>query len=327
MTSYSKNNIRKTDPELSVKDRLNSVLVRLTINRSNYIVQPGLYSINDPDKDSPVLVSSNYRQSFNILRKNLKGIPAWILVIDTKGINVWCSAGKGTFCDEEIKRSIKKTNLKKIVSHRKIILPQLSAPGVSAYRLKKMTGFEAVYGPVRAEDIPEFLKTGECDEEMRTVRFSLFDRLIVAPAEIVQGMKYLFTLLVIIFFIMLMMDRTELFLNSSINIIAGYLAGTVLGPAFLFYLPGRAFSVKGFFAGIYMSVLLFFTGLSDKSPGYSFGSVMIVAAISSFLLLNFTGSSTYTSLSGVKKEMRYAIPFQIALFLTGFAIFAISLRS
>lgn len=70
---------------------------RWGINRMSYKVPPGLYAVGQPNQDSPVLVSANYKLSFDMLRKELAGLDAWIMVIDTKGINVWCAAGKGTF--------------------------------------------------------------------------------------------------------------------------------------------------------------------------------------------------------------------------------------
>ena len=74
--------------------------------RMKYSVAPGLYSIGGPDKDSDVFVSANYKLSFDMLRRELKGMNAWILVLDTKAINVWCAAGKRTFSADEIVKRI-----------------------------------------------------------------------------------------------------------------------------------------------------------------------------------------------------------------------------
>jgi acetyl-CoA decarbonylase/synthase complex subunit gamma len=41
-------------------------------------------------------------------------------------------------------------------------------------------------------------------------------------------------------------------------------------------------------------------------------------------MMNFTGSSTYTSLSGVRKEMRRALPVQISSASLGLIIFIVS---
>ncbi len=86
----------------------------------DYAIDPGLYALGDPDRESPVLVSANYKMSFDDLRSALPGRNLWILVLDTKGINVWCAAGKGTFGTEELVKRIEASHLKEIVSHRSI---------------------------------------------------------------------------------------------------------------------------------------------------------------------------------------------------------------
>jgi len=115
--------ITPTSAELTFRDILGTWKARWGIGRMNFIVEPGLYSLGKPDKNSPVLVSANYKMSFDKLRKELKGIDAWILVLDTKGINVWCAAGKGTFGTQELLNRIAIVQLEKVVSHRTVIFP------------------------------------------------------------------------------------------------------------------------------------------------------------------------------------------------------------
>jgi len=83
-------------------DRLGAWKARWGIRRMQYAIEPGLYAVQAPSADSPVLVSANYKMSFDRLRSQLAGIDAWILALDTRGINVWCAAGKGTFGTDEI---------------------------------------------------------------------------------------------------------------------------------------------------------------------------------------------------------------------------------
>jgi len=91
--------------------------------------------------ESPVLVTANYKLSFDALRKELAGLAIWILVIDTRGINVWCAAGKSTFSDDEIALQVQRAGLDKIVSHRELTLPQFGASGVASHKLKRKCGF------------------------------------------------------------------------------------------------------------------------------------------------------------------------------------------
>ncbi|PKL12412.1 MAG: acetyl-CoA synthase subunit gamma, partial [Spirochaetae bacterium HGW-Spirochaetae-6] len=141
---------------LEWKDRLGAYKVRWGMNRMGYKVNPGLYAVGNPVPESPVLVSANYKLTFDRVRKNFNGLNVWLLILDTRGVNVWCAAGKGTFGTKELVNRIKKTALDKVVSHRQLILPQLGAVGVSAAETAKGTGFKVSYGPVRIEDIKEY---------------------------------------------------------------------------------------------------------------------------------------------------------------------------
>ena len=98
--------------------------------------------------------------------------------------------------------------------------------------------------------------------------------------------------------------------------IAAVLAGAVLTPLLLPWLPGRAFSLKGLTVGLVMAVLhgVVWWSLVATLPGkLEMGGWMLLGpAFAAFLAMNFTGASTFTSPSGVEKEMRWALPFEIA---------------
>ena len=159
----------------------------------------GPVRLGSPTTDSPVFASANYTLSFDALRSALAGTDAWILVLDTKGINVWCAAGKGTFGTGELIRRIAVTGLSEVVAHRKIILPQLGAPGVSAQEVARYSGFSVRYGPVRARDLPEYLTTHTATREMRTVRFPLADRLVLCPMELVHALLPMIAVAVVLY--------------------------------------------------------------------------------------------------------------------------------
>ena len=169
---------------LTLRDHLGTVGARTGFARSNYKITPGLYCLGTADKNSPVLVTANYKLSFDALRCQLGGQNVWLLVIDTRGINVWCAAGKGTFSAEEIAYQVQRAKLEQIVSHRELLLPQLSANGVAAHDLKRLCGLRGRFGPILAADLPEFLQTGEASEKMRTVTFTLRERAVLIPLEI-----------------------------------------------------------------------------------------------------------------------------------------------
>jgi hypothetical protein len=89
--------VPRVDTRLRPTDHLGTWRVRWGIGRMRYRVDPGLYAVGQPTPDSPVLVFANYKMSFDGLRSQLAGVDAWVLVLDTQGVNVWCAAGKGTF--------------------------------------------------------------------------------------------------------------------------------------------------------------------------------------------------------------------------------------
>jgi hypothetical protein len=329
--SHDGRQIPRVSTDLSRADRFGDLKVRLAFGRMRYTVEPGLYAVGEPTAESPVFVSANYRLSFNRLRSRLAGRDGWILVLDTKGINVWCAAGKGTFGTEELVGRIEQVRLGEIVTHRKLILPQLSAPGVSAHAVKQQSGFRVIYGPVRSDDIPAFLDAGmKATEQMRRVEFPLADRAVLIPVELISWGKY-----VVVAAICLMalagLNRdgysAKLVVSdgvwSAVILLGGLVAAAVLGPVLLPWLPGRAFSVKGLWIGLAISLGLGLWGSRSNIPGLIAWFLMI-PALTSFVVMNFTGASTYTSLSGVKREMRIAVPAQLICAVAGVGLWLVA---
>ena len=325
-------NVPQVQPVLTRRDRWGSVKARLGIDRMNYKVDPGLYALGNPDTSSPVLVTANYKMSFDRLRGGLPGLNAWILVLDTKGINVWCAAGKGTFGTEELIRRIAASGLQNIVSHRNLILPQLGAPGIAAHSVKKFSGFRVNYGPIRAEDLPAYLTAGmKATAAMRIMTFPLKDRAVLIPIEFVEAMKAFLIIAPVLLFLGGIAGSGSFGANAASHglfavtaLLSAVIGGTVLNPLLLPYLPGRAFSVKGFFLGFVIAFFLLYLRGSNmqlwSGRAEAAAWFLIIPAVSGYLAMNFTGCSTYTSLSGVKREMHWALPVQIAAGAAGIVV-------
>ncbi len=286
--------------------------------RNNYKLIPGLYCVGSPGAESPILVTANYKLSFDALRTELTGIQAWLLVVDTRGINVWCAAGKGTFSTAEIAYQVKNAQLDKIVTHREIILPQLGAVGVAVLDLKKTCDFKGIFGPVQARDIPEFLQKGQvADEAMRTVTFSLAERTVLVPVEICLLWKPLLIALMTIFVlsgigpeIYSFTDAWRRGLAAASTSVLAVIAGAIVTPLLLPWIPGRQFWLKGMQTGLIaglVAYLLFSTGVGRLA---GFGLFLWATSTASYLAMNFTGSTPFTSLSGVGHEMRRGLPLQ-----------------
>ena len=307
--------------DLVRSDRLGAWRVRWGFGRDDYRVRPGLYALGTPDALAAVLVTANYKLTFDQLRASLPGLDAWLLVVDTRGINVWCAAGKGTFCAEEIGRVVRESCLAEIVEHRRLILPQLSASGVAAHRVKEACGFRATFGPVRAADLPAFLAAGmKAEREMRTVTFTMRERAVLTPVELATAWDRRMLLAYGGILAASAFDRDGVSLSRALRrggpvIGAAWLAllaGGVVMPLALPWLPGRAFALKGAVAGGLLAVATAVASGRHLSPAARLAMLAGMPAVSSYAAMNFTGSSPIASPSGVELEMRQALPLQAA---------------
>jgi len=303
---------------LTSRDTMDHLLAKLGQNRTGHRVTPGLYSLGSPGPDSPVVVTANYTLSFDAVRSSLANLDTYILVLDTKGINVWCAAGKGTFGTDELINRIRNTGLSSVVHHHRVILPQLGAPGVAAHEVHKATGFHVEYGPVRASDLKEFLIQRVATPEMREVTFDLWDRIVLIPVELRSAALYAVAGTIALWFLGGWLPAA--------GFLAAVLAGTVIFPVLLPYLPTADFSTKGMVLGIIVAAP--FASLAFLTTGQGtplwVGLTAVIAilltlpAVTAYLALNFTGCTPYTSRTGVKKEIARYIPF-----IAGFAILGI----
>ncbi|MDR2585347.1 MAG: hypothetical protein LBC84_03890 [Prevotellaceae bacterium] len=318
--------VEQVSTEWTNKDWLSTIKVRWSIGRMDYNVAPGLYAVGAPDMNADVYVSCNFKLSFDHLRRALHGMNAWILVLDTKGINVWCAAGKGTFGTKELAFRIKEHQLEKVVNHKKIIAPQLGATGVSAYKIKEEEGFKVIYGPVKADDISAFVANGyKATPEMRKINFNLWGRMKLIPVELFYA-KYYLIIIPAIFFILSGVNAHGFSVDLSwsnggraiINLCVAYLSGCVLTPILLPIIPFKRFSLKGVAIGWLMALLLLYLNFLSTNILEIISWFLLIGGISSFMAMNFTGASTFTSLSGVQREMKISLPVQICSVAIGF---------
>jgi CO dehydrogenase/acetyl-CoA synthase delta subunit len=308
-----------TSSRITGVDRLIHALARAGVRRNEWRVSPGLYRLGAAGPDSPVFVSANYKLSFDALREALDGIDCYIMVLDTKGINVWCAAGKRTFGTDEVVYRIERTGLAEVVEHRRLILPQLSATGVAAHEVRERSGFRVTYGPVRASDIKEFMESGKASDEMRLVRFDLKDRAVLIPVEAKSALP-----------IALGASTLAALAGDPVaaaGITAASFAGFAGVPALLPWLPGEDFSVKGFALGGLVALAAAIAALRDD--GSSMGIrllratsyALLLPPISAFASLNFTGCSTYTSPTGVRKEIDTYVRLMAGMAASGFIMY------
>ena len=323
-----------TVPRVATKwsrlDRVEHFRCRMGSFRNRYTVAPGLYAVGRPAASAEVFVTANYKLSFDHLRRALDGIDAWILVLDTRGVNVWCAAGKGTFGTEELVRRMTSVGLERVVAHRRIVVPQLGASGVTAHEVQRATRFRVHFGPVRASDIASYLRGGlEASPEMRRVRFGVGDRAVLVPMELVPALK---ALLVYAAGVLLLfgIDRQGCSLDEAWSAgvpVAGLglvamISGALVTPLLLPLIPGRAFAFKGALAGLvltggYGALVPAIHGSGRALTAFAY---VFTPAASSYLALQFTGSTTFTSMSGVRKELRFWLPVHLAALAVAVAL-------
>jgi len=297
-------------PALELSDRVGAWKARWGIGRMSYLVPAGVYALGSPTPDDPVLVTANYKMCYDLVRRELAGRNVWLLILETHGINVWCAAGMGTFGTEELATRLEITRLATVVRHRTLILPLLGAPGVSAHEVLARTGFSVAFAAIEARDIPRYLDGGmRTTAAMRELTFTFRERLVLVPVELVTALKG--SVWIAPPLALAASWREGHFspaaaLPALLAYTGAIAAGTIAAPLALPWLPTRSFAVKGAVAGVLWSLLfLAATGWRGLPAA---ATVLLVTAFTSFLTLNFTGSTPYTSPSGVKREMRLSLP-------------------
>jgi len=198
--------------------------------------------------------------------------------------------------------------------------------------VKELSGFRVVYGPIRSTDLAAFMDHGfRATPEMRCKTFSLWERTVLIPVELVDALKVAVIVLPVFFVLSGLIGTGSFWTNAADHgllalyaIVSAILAGSILTPILLPWLPGRAFSAKGLIPGIAAALIIAALGADALTqwPGRVeiAAWMLLVVAAGTYLAMNFTGASTYTSLSGVKKEMRVALPLQIAGAVLGLAM-------
>lgn len=144
--------------------------------------EPGVRAVGQPDDLSPVIVTANYDLTVRRVTRALAGQNVWLVVAPASGINVWCAASGGHFGTHQVVTALKTSGIAERVRHRRAILPQLAATGVIAREVTHRTGWRVRFGPVYAQDLPDYMETGEKTDAMRRVRFGAVERLEMAAS-------------------------------------------------------------------------------------------------------------------------------------------------
>lgn len=168
---------------MNLRSYIIMTIVETLLRALPFRAKTGLVRIGSPDKNSPVFLTCNFHLTVERVKRALKGMDAYLLVANSRGINVWCAATGGLFTSHDVVSVLKTSGIEDLVAHRNVILPQFAAAGIEATVVRKKTGWNIIWGPVYASDIPLFLKNGlEKTPQMREVRFPMSQRIEMAVA-------------------------------------------------------------------------------------------------------------------------------------------------
>jgi len=289
--------------------------------RKTFSIRPGLYHTGCCyDFNTPLIVTANYHLTVFLLWRTLRRLNVRILVIDTGGINVWCSSGKGNFSAQAIIKQLSRFPAEMLGNNGKLelILPKLSLAGVNLRELRQ-AGYKPRIGPIYRQDIPEFLESGEA-KDMKDARysFSLRDRLFILPATLLQTGHYALYLAAALYIWHHFFPT-----GTHWQILPLSLALSLLYVLLFPRLPGRAFTTKAI--SLYaLLALVIITQLSANNswPEDSYSLLFYSLFTAGFLLffaLSFTGNSGVSNYSLVKREIIRFLPVSAVLLLASLA--------
>ena len=292
--------------------------------KRTYAVAPGLYYTGSSyDRDAPLLVTANYLLTVLLAVRRVREFNARLLVVDTDGINVWCSAGKGKFSRDTILDQLERYDRSLLSGEDRptLILPKVSFSGVDLASLRG-SGIRPVIGPVYAKDLPQYLSDpplNDCSEDR--VVFGLQSRLFTWLPGLLQTLGYSFTLILLLWI-------AHLLWGSSIPAVGILLLTVLLATAYpiLFpWLPGTRFAVKGLWLGAGVSVGIAALTVAGLLPAARVVTALLFAMGSAvFFSLAYTGNSAVSNYSRIRRETAHFLPLYVLLYIASLVSFIIT---
>jgi len=267
----------------------------------------GLIKIGSPDRNSPVFLTCNFDLTVEMLKRAIRGSDAYLLVANSRGINVWCGAAGGRFTNHDVISVLKTSGIENLIEHRTVILPQLSAVGIQPHIIYQKTGWRAVFGPVYAKDIIKYINAGnKKTEQMRKVRFGFFDRLEVAvlwafPMSVISAVILAFLWQKMIVPSVSIAWAVSLIVFLSFPLYSKYINPKRERKGFLIFDFGKI-AVMIIFLCFIITYVSLYTLLIDRFESGLFLSLGAVALIVIFIISIDLAGSTPVYKSGLHKE-------------------------
>jgi len=299
-------------------------------------IEPGIYRSGNPTKNSPIIVTSNYDFTYIKVMRNLRHIDTWVLCVDSNGINVWCAARGNDFGNEQILEAVEATGIKNFTDQKTLILPQLSAGGVSIPQLPKKSEkfpFKIKFGPVWSKHLPQYLeeKPNKKPDYMKLAKFSLSHRMRAWVTHTTFLLRKIFLLPIIGFLAIFVLSLPWI---NKLNWVAELISWIIISNALiaiLFPLSSftRSFIKKGMVFGFITSIVL--GGISWLLHGsliFILLNVILFFWIAFFSTMSFSGYTMATSpreiqeeYSSFKKINKFLLIIGIILSIIGIIIY------
>jgi len=248
----------------------------------------GLYKVGSPGNDSPILVTGNFELTVRRVCSAVKNFDCWLLVCDSRGVNVWCASMAGHFTTDSVLQAVQRTNLTERAEGRLLILPQLCASSVLPRVLESRTDFHVRFGPLNISDLDTYRKN-PVDPAVRAARFPVIARL-----EMALGSPLMLTIVMILLYNFIGPNHLPVLVPIL------YLASLVHGLLF----PHRPVKRIGPWALLYGAVWFLVAGLLSRVlfPEHLLRYALSVGLGSAYLVTEFSGWSPLLKYSFIPRR-------------------------
>lgn len=247
---------------------------------ARFSCEPETVAIGNPDRSSPLLVTCNFDYTVRHLKQYLERekLDCFLLVVNTRGTNVWCAAAEGVLDTERVVAHLTAFDVSNLVDHRRLILPQLSAAGVKRKGLRER-GWEATYGPVYFSDLKKFIDNGFTkNRDMQYLEYGYWERF-------KMGISHATFCLLVCIIPILVLARTW-WVEGVISVV--YLAlGMQLVEQFL---PFKRLLYKGLLLAVPLLVLL---SISGADPVLRIRAGIVAVALGAYIGFDSQGQSHF----------------------------------
>ncbi len=149
-------------PKFDAAQLVNLMTLRLNIYtdpQKPIQMEPKVYAIGEPDRNSMVFVTTNFSLTYFIVSGEIEnsGISAWLVVPECEGFSVLTAWSAGKFSGSHIAKFIKEVDLESMVDTRTISIPGYVAQ-ISGELEEALPGWKVSVAPQEAADLESYIK-------------------------------------------------------------------------------------------------------------------------------------------------------------------------